>query len=167
MSGKSYRIELEDSARVLAEGARTAFGELLGTIPWEWYTTHTFKAPHVSHRQADNDWYAWFNSLRLTAKGAGLCTHYYGQGAPYYFRCTERQERGTLHFHSLIAGVGNIRRLLFKDMWEMEGYARVEKYDPGKGANFYVGKYLTKAEDFGDITFSHTLENILKGLDKL
>ncbi|GAI44165.1 unnamed protein product, partial [marine sediment metagenome] len=39
--------------------------------------------------------------------------------------------------------------------WELQGFARVEKYEPGKGANFYVGKYLTK--DAGDIRFSHNL----------
>ncbi len=67
-----------------------------------------------------------------------------------------------MHYHSLVANVGDIRRLLFKDLWEIEGFARVEKYDAARGANFYVGKYLTKAEDFGEITFSHTLDKVLR-----
>ena len=69
------------------------------------------------------------------------------------------QDRGTLHFHALIGGVGDIRRLLFKDLWELFGFARVEKYEAGKGANFYVGKYLTK--EGGDIRFSHNLKPYL------
>ncbi|MBA7712599.1 hypothetical protein ES703_121581 [subsurface metagenome] len=48
-----------------------------------------------------------------------------------------------------------MRRLLFKDIWELNGYCRVLKYEPNRGANFYVGKYLTKGE--GDLRFSHNL----------
>jgi hypothetical protein len=51
--------------------------------------------------------------------------------------------------------VGDLRRLSFKDLWELHGFARVEAYEAGKGANFYVGKYLTKTE--GDMRFSHNL----------
>ncbi len=119
----------------------------------------------MSHKAADTAWYAWFNSLRLTARAQGLTASPWGAAAPYYFRCTERQERGTLHFHSLVANVGDIRRLLFKDLWEIEGFARVEKYDAARGANYYVGKYLTKGEDFAEITFSHTLDKVLKSCD--
>ncbi|GAI66826.1 unnamed protein product, partial [marine sediment metagenome] len=96
--------------------------------------------------QADKAWYAWFNSVRLAAKAKGYSRSAFGADAPYYFRVTEFQDRGTLHFHSLIGNAGDIRRLLFKDFWELNGYARVEAYDPARGANFYVGKYLTKAD---------------------
>ncbi|GAI00701.1 unnamed protein product, partial [marine sediment metagenome] len=77
----------------------------------------------------------------------------------FYFRVTELQQREVIHYHSLIGGVGDIRRLLFKDFWELHGFARVEAYEPGRGANFYVGKYLTK--DAGDIRFSHNLSKHL------
>ncbi|GAJ09187.1 unnamed protein product, partial [marine sediment metagenome] len=70
-------------------------------------------------------------------------------------RVVEYQDRGTLHFHSLIGNCGDIRRLSFKDFWELHGFARVEAYDSARGANFYVGKYLTK--EAGDIRFSHNL----------
>lgn len=139
----------------LIRRARNEFGEWLSLPQWDWYTTHTFKAEYVSPRQSDKAWYAWFNSLRVTAKAKGLTPSVYGEVAPFYFRVAEYQGRGTLHFHALIGGVGDIRRLLFKDIWELEGFARVEKYDAGKGANFYVGKYLTKSD--GDIRFSHNL----------
>ncbi|GAI59562.1 unnamed protein product [marine sediment metagenome] len=56
--------------------------------------------------------------------------------------------------------MGDIRRLLFKDFWELHGFARVEQYEPGKGANFYVGKYLTKTA--ADIRFSHNLKQELE-----
>jgi hypothetical protein len=139
----------------LMRRAKREFGEWLSLPQWDWFTTHTFKADYVSPREADKAWYSWFNGLRVAAKAKGYTPSVYGVAAPFYFRATEYQDRGTLHFHSLIGGVGDIRRLLFKDLWELSGFARVEKYDPGKGANFYVGKYLTKSE--GDIRFSHNL----------
>jgi len=139
----------------LMRRSRRAFGEWLSLPEWDWYTTHTFKAEYVSPGQSDRAWYSWFNGLRVSAKALGYTPSLYGELAPFYFRVAEYQDRGTLHFHSLIGGVGDIRRLLFKDMWELQGYARVLPYEAGKGANFYVGKYLTK--DAGDIRFSHNL----------
>ena len=152
----------------LMRRSRKAFGEWLSLPPWNWYTTHTFKAAYVSPKQADHDWYSWFNGLRVSAKAKGLTLSVYGSIAPFYFRVVEYQDRGTLHYHALIGGVGDIRRLLFKDIWELHGFARVEKYDVGRGANFYVGKYLTKADGVGDIRFSHNVEQYLtRGLDNM
>jgi len=159
MAGVSYKRELEDNASKLARDARIEFGEWLSLPEWDWYTTHTFKADYVSPRESDRSWYSWFNSLRVCAKAKGLTPSIYGSAAPFYFRVAEYQDRGTLHFHALIGGVGNIRRLLFKDFWELNGFARVEAYEAGKGANYYVGKYLTK--DAGDIRFSHNLTALL------
>jgi hypothetical protein len=139
----------------LEKKANKAFGEWLSTPSWEWYTTHTFKLDYVSPRQADKAWYAWYNSVRVAVKAINKAPSVYGPGTPYYFRAAEYQDRGTLHYHALIGGVGDIRRLSFKDLWECYGFARVEAYEPDKGAAFYVGKYLTKT--VGDIRFSHNL----------
>jgi len=143
----------------LQKKARRALGEWLSLPPWGWYVTHTFKKEFVSPKQADKAWYAWFNDLRICVKAAGAPSCY-GPESPFYFRVTEYQDRGTLHYHSLIGAVGDTRRLLFKDLWEIDGYARVEAYEPNKGANCYVGKYLTKAD--GDIRFSHNLTPFLQ-----
>ncbi|GAH96976.1 unnamed protein product, partial [marine sediment metagenome] len=121
-----------------------------------------FKAEYVSPKESDRAWYSWFNGLRVSAKAKGLTPSLYGEQAPFYFRVTELQDRGTLHFHALIGGVGDIRRLLFKDFWELNGFARVEAYDPARGAASYVAKYLNKAD--GHIRFSH---NLTKNLTKL
>ena len=151
------------SPQGLMRRSRVALGEFLSLPQWEWFVTQTFKAEYVSPKQSDRAWYSWFNGLRVSAKAKGLTPSIYGEQAPFYFRVTELQNRGTLHFHSLIGNVGDIRRLLFKDMWELNGYARVEAYDPARGANFYVGKYLTKTE--GDIRFSHNLRHHLTQLE--
>ena len=146
----------------LQRKARRAFGEWLSKPPWQWYVTQTFRADYVSPRQADHSYYAWLTSLRVAARAIGAATALYGAGSPFYFRVAELQDRGTLHFHSLIGGVGDTRRLLFKDLWELHGIARVEAYDANRGANFYVGKYLTKTD--GDIRFSDNLKPHLTGL---
>ncbi|MBA7547236.1 hypothetical protein ES705_39643 [subsurface metagenome] len=140
----------------LIRRAKNEFGEWLSLPEWEWYTTHTFRAEYVAPKEADRHWQAWLNTLCQACKVRSL-------ERPFYFRVTELQDRGTLHFHSLLGGVGDIRRLLFKDFWELQGFARVEKYEAGKGANFYVGKYLTK--DAGDIRFSHNLTRHLIPVD--
>lgn len=155
MAGVSYKKEIEAASQALARNARSEFGDWLSLPGWDWYTTHTFKADFVSSKEADRHWYAWFNGLRVAAKAKSLTPSIYGEQAPFYFRVTEFQDRGTLHFHSLIGGVGDIRRLLFKDMWELSGFARVEAYDRTRGAAGYVAKYLNK--DNGDIRFSHNL----------
>ncbi|GAI62826.1 unnamed protein product [marine sediment metagenome] len=151
---KSIALEHQDHARRLTRQATDEFGAFLSRPQWDWFTTHTFKAEYVSPREADRHYFAWLNSLCLAARIRGL-------DRPFWFRGTEYQDRGTLHFHSLIGGVGDIRRLLFKDFWELHGFARVEQYEPGKGANFYVGKYLTKTA--ADIRFSHNLKHELSG----
>lgn len=155
MAGVSYRQELKESANALAGRARTAFGELLARPSWDWYVTLTFREEMKSPKLADRAFYGWFNAVRVGAKKSLELPSIYGPESPYYFRCTEKQERDVLHFHALVGGVGNIRRLQFKDLWELHGYARVVKYEPGRGANFYVGKYLNKND--GDIRFSHNL----------
>ncbi|GAI11890.1 unnamed protein product, partial [marine sediment metagenome] len=148
MAGISYKRELEDDARVMARDARMAFGEFLSRPQWEWYATHTFKGDFMSPKLGDKHYYAWMRSLEMACNARGL-------PRPFYFRVTELQQREVIHYHSLIGGVGDVRRLLFKDFWELHGFARVEAYDSARGANFYVAKYLNKSD--GDIRFSHNL----------
>ncbi|GAI96695.1 unnamed protein product, partial [marine sediment metagenome] len=151
---RSIALEHQDHARRLTRAATDEFGAFLSRPQWDWFTTHTFKAEYVSPKEGDRHYFAWLNSLCLAARVRG-------HGRPFWFRGTEFQDRGTLHFHSLIGGVGDIRRLLFKDFWELHGFARVEKYDPERGAASYVGKYLTKTA--ADIRFSHNLKQELSG----
>lgn len=140
------------SPQGLMRRSRMALGAFLSSGQWEWFVSLTFRAEYVSPKEADRHWQAWLNSLCQSCKCRGL-------ERPFYFRVTELQNRGTLHYHSLIGGVGDIRRLLFKDIWELHGFGRVERYEPSLGACHYVGKYLTKTD--GDIRFSHNLKRQL------
>lgn len=148
MAGVSNKRDLADHARNMARDARIGFGEFLSRPEWEWYVTQTFKADYMSPKQGDKHYYAWMRSLQMACNARSL-------PRPFYCRVTELQQREVIHYHSLIGGVGDVRRLLFKDFWELHGYARVEAYDSDRGAAGYLGKYLTK--DAGDIRFSHNL----------
>ena len=128
---------------------------LTKNFDWDWYTTHTFSDGMISKHKADGAWQSWLNGLVLTCKARGL-------PRPHYVRATEHQENRdcqTIHFHALIGGIGDISRLLFKDMWELWGIGRVVEYDPQLGAGFYVGKYMTKYDC--ELRFSRNLKRRL------
>lgn len=64
--------------------------------------------------------------------------------------------RGVPHFHGLIHGVKDLRRLDMMDWWYGRyGIARIEAYDRTLGAGFYLCKYVVK--ELGDIQFSKGL----------
>lgn len=147
------QFELRQNAREMAKLSQIAYGEMLGGIEWDWFTTLTFKADIVSERAGDRAWGFWWHNLVDDCLLKGM-------ERPYYIRGAEYQDRGTLHFHSLIGGVGDTRRLLYKDIWEQYGYARIYKYLVNRGANYYLGKYITKGQ--GDIRLSKNLQRQLK-----
>lgn len=75
----------------------------------------------------------------------------------WWFRARETQYwRGVPHFHLLIGGVKDLRRMDFVD-WHFGKYgiARIEPYMQEMGAKYYLCKYVTK--ELGDIEFSPNL----------
>lgn len=148
------QLEKRDAARELAQRSQIAYGEMLGQVDYDWFVTLTYKADIVSQRAGDRAWGFWWHNLVDDCLAAGM-------PRPYYARGSEYQDRGTLHHHALIGGVGDIRRLEYKDLWEQYGHARVFKYELNRGANYYLGKYITKGQ--GDIRLSKNLQRQLRG----
>jgi len=122
------------------------FLERLGkTYPWDWFCTFTFSNPSVT---ADGAHY-WFR--RYLARAEGLTK-------PYAFRADEYGgQNGRLHLHALVGNVDHLLRFcgerLSSNRWGTEccwlhrwpcGHARILPYDPGRGARFYIAKYVTK-----------------------
>ena len=134
--------------------ARLELGDwLTANFRWDWFTTHTFKDEKITPKQANASWFAWWNSIRLMAKAAKI-------PRPYYVRVAEPQKARstpTVHYHALIGGVEPLPRLFAKDLWEVSGFARVLPYEAGRGASFYIGKYLTKGG--ANVDTSHNLKN--------
>ena len=60
-------------------------------------------------------------------------------------RGSESQARGTLHYHVLLTGVGDVRRLTFMDLWdELAGMARIRPVSRQDLVAKYVAKYVAK-----------------------
>lgn len=110
--------------------------------PYEWYGTFTFREP-THPEQADKCFKRFIRRVnedtwgrRYREKGKGV----------YYAKAIEWQKRDVLHFHALIGGgVSRLKRRTYKDYWYIEnGFARIEAYNPKRGAKGYLSKYITK-----------------------
>lgn len=122
-----------------------AWGDFLGGFPWDWFCTLTFRDPvpsFTAHRR-----FAFF--MRDVEQAAGLPIA--------WFRADEYGPLGgRLHLHALVSNVGHLRRLTWMDRWDARnGYARILKFDPEKGAAYYCAKYVTK--QFGEWDLSDNI----------
>lgn len=132
------------------------WGEFLSVWPWSWFTTHTFR--RETHPESANKvWRLWIHQLNRQIFGP----RYYKRSSDgvIWARGSEYQQRGALHYHALIGRVPDwVHRLDWLDAWDdLAGFARVEPYDPSKGARFYLGKYVLKGGEVdlgGPLTFS-------------
>jgi hypothetical protein len=62
-----------------------------------------------------------------------------------WVRALEYQKRDVIHYHALMAGVQDLRRLTWMDRWhELAGYARIEPIDAADAVVRYVSKYVVK-----------------------
>jgi hypothetical protein len=60
-------------------------------------------------------------------------------------RALEYQKRDVIHYHALLAGVKDLRRLTWMDRWhELAGIARIEKIESTAAVARYVSKSVVK-----------------------
>jgi len=70
-----------------------------------------------------------------------------------WVRALEYQRRGVIHYHALLAGVQELRRLSWMDLWnELAGYARIEPIRDGSVVRRYVSKYVAKGGELDLLT---------------
>jgi len=70
--------------------------------------------------------------------------HKKGEGIRWV-RALEYQKRDVIHYHALMAGVQDLRRLTWMDRWhELAGYARIESIESAAAVARYVSKYVVK-----------------------
>ena len=145
---------------------RSALGQawgnyLSGLARWDWWVTLTFRDPPPDPRTPGwtRPGWAWAKKGWREAKGRlpGPAL-----GEPWWVRGFEIQHwRGAPHIHALVGGLASRRYAEFGTWWwEAYGLCKVEEYDPGKGAGFYLCKYVTKALadiEFGGLTQGKTL----------
>lgn len=110
---------------------------------WNWFTTNTFRN-EIHPEASDKTWNLWIHQLNRQIFGARYWKR--ASDGVIWARGQEYQRRGVIHFHALIGRIpDSVRRLDWMDCWDdLAGFARIEKYDPAKGARFYLGKYVLK-----------------------
>jgi hypothetical protein len=125
---------------------------------WDWWATLTFRdrtADEIARGWTKPGWKytqgAWDTFLEQIEASKGMF------GTVPWVRGREYQHwRGVPHFHALIGGVRDLRRMDWVDWWfEHYGIARILPYDRQLGAGYYICKYTVK--EFGDIQFSQGL----------
>lgn len=141
------------------------WAELLMRYPWQWFGTLTFT--DAIHPEAALKAFAvWRNKLNCSLFGRK-----WRDKPPfgiYYVLAIEYQKRQVIHFHFLIAGVGDARRLTWMDEWEAMkhkcGFPRIYAVETQQGACRYVSKYVTKD---GEIFLSDNLPDVTAGFGKM
>ena len=122
---------------------------------WEWWVTMTFREPpanavgwtKIGWGYSGKAWDTLINEIGLRK---GMHDLWWVRGREY------QQWRGVPHFHGLIGGVGDLRRMDLVDWcWRKYGMTRILPYNRELGAGYYLCKYVTK--ELGDIQFSSGL----------
>ena len=123
------------------QALRDAWIALLGRWEWEWFCTFTFR-DLVHPEAADKRFRVLISQANRVLYGHRW--HKQGRGLRWV-RALEYQKRDVIHYHALIAGVQNLRRLTWMDRWhELAGYARIEPIDCAAAVSRYVSKYVVK-----------------------
>jgi hypothetical protein len=133
-------------------GFLTELGDKAGG--WDWWATLTFRdrtEKEIAQGWTKVGWQysgkAWDTFTQELGLRKGLHNLWWVRGREY------QTWRGVPHFHGLVGGVGELRRLDMMDWWYGQyGIARIEAYDRSLGAGYYLCKYVTK--ELGDIQFS-------------
>jgi len=128
----------------VAVDAVKGWTEWLDTFTWDQYHTLTFKED-THPEQAEKEFRRYMRKINETIYGK----RYRRRGDGVSWTCAmERQRRGVVHFHCLTNGTAKLK---FRDLYELwrrvsknTGFAKIESYEPGKGATGYLSKYVSK-----------------------
>lgn len=116
----------------------SAWGRFLARFLWQHYAYLTFRgSPSVAW--ACHTFRFWMHQVNKMALG----NHYAEKGHPgiRFVRGLEWQQRGSPHFHVLLADTHRIDAQRALRLWKkIGGLAKIEKFDPKQGAAFYMAK---------------------------
>ena len=145
-SGGSGATSSGDAAAIVEARSRVvrvrdAWIELLSRLEWEWFATLTFRE-HTHPESADKRFRVWVSELNRQAYGVRWSKR---KVMATWVRALEYQLRGVLHFHALLRGVGEVRRLAAMDRWfALAGIARVLPVRQQEAVRAYCSKYVVK-----------------------
>lgn len=124
--------------------------EWIGGHEWDVWLTGTFQ-PDKSYKDTINTKRAFgrfINDLQVKYnKDVG------------YFMAVERFKDGQFtHVHAVLSCTGDLRYKQIGETWrERYGRESVERYEKGRGANYYVTKYISKELCDWDFKFIRSL----------
>lgn len=112
---------------------REALVSFLGEFKWDWYVTLTFE--NVSKTfTAWNNVNRWLENLQKGEK----------RRIGYYI-VMELTEQGAPHLHLLMGNLSGVRTGKWWTLWyEKYGRAKIQEYDPKKGAGYYLTKNIVR-----------------------
>ena len=133
------------------------YGEWLDRYRWAAWATLTFRW-NPSPKSALESFRRWLLGPRVSdsyvlEEGASDRPQrpLWVGGEPYFFVATEEGKlNGRTHLHALLGtNRGRLdRRIGFEEWFHRNGRARILPYDQGRGASFYISKYVIK--EFGE-----------------
>lgn len=162
---KDFWAEWLKRKKVGSLNLRGVWSEWLNGYNWDWWITLTFRN-RVTAKTANKKWNRWLKVLEMELDdrvGYFRCTELQKGRKVLHFHSLMLNVSG-LHTRTM----GNwlkAEKILKKikedpseeeieqlavciywgDKWnEIAGFGRIYKYDPGKGANFYLCKYISK-----------------------
>ncbi|HKA52809.1 MAG TPA: protein rep, partial [Candidatus Binatia bacterium] len=145
-SGNTPAMSHGDSAAtpVNARALQDAWIGFLQRWPWQWFCTLTFR--DLVHPEAAARQFRLFEAM-INRALYGPRWHKHGQGIRWV-RVLEYQQRGVIHFHALLAGVGGLRPLVWADRWhKLAGFAKIEPITHQAAVVRYVSKYVRRGDE--------------------
>ena len=126
---------------------------------WSWYGHFTHK--DYPHPEAfDKLWKRWLAPINIEAYGS---RYYKLNRGVTWARASERQARGSLHYHALIGDIPSWvdKSYHYKRWEEMSGFCRIHTYEKDKGAEYYMSKdaYAWKQ---GEVDLSANLKALIE-----
>ena len=112
--------------------------EWVNKFNWQYWFTGTFN-PEKSYRDT-------IKTKRAFERFLGDLRRNFNKKDIEYFLAVERFRHGDFtHCHALLNGLDGLTYRQIGETWRKRyGREQVEKYDEGKGANYYLTKYVTK-----------------------
>lgn len=131
-------IKSSNIKRMGSGGLRNVMADWVDKFDWQMWFTGTFK-PEKSYRDT-------IKTKRAFERFISDLGEKYGKGDIEYFLAVERFRHGDFtHCHALMNGLDGLTYRQIGETWRHRyGREQVEKYDQGKGANYYLTKYVTK-----------------------
>lgn len=146
ITGKPPWSRYTDSTRLTLD-LQAAQGDFILSLDkrlgFDWWATLTFRNDYAYEEVCDKAYRLWIHKINRKVFGVRYTDRDEGV---HWVRATEsHKDRRVIHYHALIGGTHDQRRLDWMDAWfKLAGIARIQPYDKGRGARHYVSKYAGK-----------------------